>query len=122
MTRVLWPHPCNPQMATVTAIWFRWNLRRQADGNQRIVISLLAAMTGALALITLASARLPAVVPSVARAAMPMPATTVAQISDTATIFRWVIRSAVKMEVLFMMLPQTFRVSQLFVAPGLKLG
>jgi len=105
-------------MGTVAAIWFRWNLRREADVNQRIVILLLAAMTRALALITLASARLPAVVPSVARAAMPMPATTVAQISDTATIFRWVIRSAVKMEVLFMMLPQTFRVSQLFVAPG----
>ena len=31
---------------------------------------------------------------------MPMPATMAAQISDTATILRWVIRSAVKMELL----------------------
>ena len=74
--------------------------------DQRIMISLLAAVTDVSALITFASSRLPAV-PSVARAATPMPATMLAQISDTATILRWVIRSALKMDVLFMTLPQS---------------
>src|ERR1700716_2996944 len=36
------------------------------------------------------------------RAAMPMPATIVAQTRDTTTIFRWVPRSAVNIEELFM--------------------
>ena len=70
------------------------------------MISLLAAVTDVSALITFASSRLPAV-PSVARAATPMPATPLAQISDTATILRWVIRSALTMDVLFMTLPQS---------------
>src|SRR6516165_10389414 len=70
------------------------------------MISLLAAVTGVSALITFASSRLPTV-PSVARAATPMPATTLAQMSDTAMILRWVIRSALKMDVLFMTLPQS---------------
>jgi hypothetical protein len=63
------------------------------------VTPLVAAITGAPALIIFASVRLPAVVPSVTRAAIPMPATTVAQISDTATILRWVMRSAVTIDV-----------------------
>ena len=47
------------------------------------------AVKGAPALITLAS-YLVAVIPLVTRAAMPIPATTVAQTSDTTTTLRWV--------------------------------
>src|SRR5262249_33465356 len=69
--------------------------------RQRIVLlSPAAAVIGLPALITVASMR-PVVAPSVRRAATPTPATSVAQMSDTTTIFRWVIRSAVKSEELF---------------------
>src|SRR6516162_2340367 len=74
-------------------------------------------MTGAPALITFASSPLLVVVRSVTRAAMPMPATIVAQISATATTLRWVIRSAVKRELLFMtLIPGEFSFFH-FVAP-----
>src|SRR5262245_55399878 len=42
------------------------------------------------------------------RAVTPMPATTVAQTSETTTILRWVLRSAVSMDVLFMALSWGF--------------
>jgi len=50
-----------------------------------MMMSLLAALTGVSAPITFAISRLPAV-PSVTRAATPIPATTLAQIRDTITI------------------------------------
>src|SRR5215472_16404681 len=63
--------------------------------------SLVEAVTGLPALITVASNR-PSVAPSATRAATPRPATSVAQTSATATTFRWVMRSAVNIEKLFM--------------------
>src|SRR6516165_154957 len=72
--------------------------------GQRIARPVVEALMGAPGLITLASYRALAVIPSVTRAAMPIPATTVAQTSETTTILRWVMRSAVNMEVLFMTL------------------
>src|SRR5215471_12814715 len=62
--------------------------------------SLVEAVTGLPALITVASSR-PSVAPSATRAATPRPATSVAQTSATATTFRWVMRSAVNIEKLF---------------------
>jgi hypothetical protein len=70
----------------------------------------LEAVTGLPARMTLASNRLFAAALSLTRAAMPMPATTVAQINDTTTILRWVVRSAVNIEVLFMTLSRLSRV------------
>jgi hypothetical protein len=46
---------------------------------------------------------------SVTRAATPMTATMVAQRSDITTIFRWVVRSAVNIEELFMGLLPSFK-------------
>src|SRR5262249_61389011 len=62
--------------------------------------SLVEAVTGLPALITVASNR-PSAPPSATRAATPRPATSVAQTSATATTFRWVMRSAVYIEKLF---------------------
>src|SRR5260370_20151731 len=62
--------------------------------------SLVEAVTGLPALITVASNR-PSGEPSATRAATPRPATSVAQTSATATTFRWVMRSAVNIEKLF---------------------
>src|SRR6266404_3828873 len=62
--------------------------------------SLVEAVTGLPALITVASNR-PSAEPSATRAATPRPATSVAQTSATATTFRWVMRSAVNIEKLF---------------------
>src|ERR1700745_2911223 len=62
--------------------------------------SLVAAVPGLPALITVASNR-PSAEPSATRAATPRPATSVAQTSATATTFRWVMRSAVNIEKLF---------------------
>jgi len=44
---------------------------------------------------------------------MPMPATTVEQISAATTILRWVVRSPVKIEALFMTLSGTPKLFQL---------
>src|SRR5262249_7488541 len=63
--------------------------------------SLVEAGTGLPALITVAP-HPPSVAPSATRAATPRPATSVAQTSATATTFRWVMRSAVNIEKLFM--------------------
>src|SRR5689334_3828225 len=65
--------------------------------------SLADAVTGVAGLITVASSR-----PSSAliRAARPAPATIIAQTSATATTLRWVARSAVSSEKLFMTLPR----------------
>jgi hypothetical protein len=65
--------------------------------------SLVAAVIGLLALTTVASTR-PSVAGEVSatRAATPMPATRVAQTRATATTFRWVMRSALIIEKLFM--------------------
>src|ERR1700722_18579686 len=60
------------------------------------------ALTGWPALITAVSMRPFEPVKSVTRAAIPTPATMVAQIRDTTTILRWVLRSAVSIEELFM--------------------
>src|SRR5260370_32909025 len=62
--------------------------------------SLVEAVTGLPALITVASNR-PSGEPSATRAATPRPATSVAQTRATATTFRWVMRSAVNIEKLF---------------------
>src|ERR1700758_2190373 len=62
--------------------------------------SLVEAVTGLPALITVASNR-PSAEPSGTRAATPRPATSVAQTSATAPTFRWVMRSAVNIEKLF---------------------
>src|SRR5512144_2821915 len=62
--------------------------------------SLLDAVIGLLALTTVASIR-PSPALSVTRAATPMPATSVAQTSAIATTFRWVMRSALNIEKLF---------------------
>src|SRR5215813_11714077 len=65
------------------------------------------AVTGAAGLITVASSRpSDAANWSVTRAARPMPATIIAQTRATATTLRWVARSAVSSEKLFMTLPQ----------------
>src|SRR4029077_8225765 len=65
---------------------------------QRTVESLLAeAVIGLTALTTGDVASIPAnplMLPSARRAATPMPATTVANTSDSTTIFTWVMRSA----------------------------
>src|SRR5215831_14023060 len=91
---------------------------RRGRSDQRVLVPLRSAMTGAFALITFASSPLLVVVRSVTRAAMPMPPTIVAPISATATILRWVIRSAVKRELLFMtLIPGEFSVFH-FVAPA----
>ena len=66
---------------------------RGQPSEERITIPPFDAVTGVPALITLPSSRLPEVGPSVMRATMPMPATTVEQISATTTILRWVVRS-----------------------------
>jgi len=64
--------------------------------------SLLSAVTDLLALITVASTRpLLLAEPSVTRAAIPIAATNIAQMSEITTIFRWVVRSAVKSVELF---------------------
>ena len=92
-----------------------WSERGGSLGgtDQRITIPPFDAVTGVPALITLPSSRLPEVGPSVMRAAMPMPATTVEQISAATTILRWVVRSAVKIEALFMTLSRTPKLFQL---------
>src|SRR5262245_49927385 len=69
--------------------------------QRTVLLSVVAAVTGAVALTTVACSPLDVMVPSVTRAAMPMPATIVAQTSATTTILRWVIRSAVNIEELF---------------------
>src|SRR5215813_1061117 len=74
-------------------------LRRRKTGIQRTVrSSLTAAVIGEPAFSTVASRLLE---PSVTRAATPTPATSVAQTSETTTIFGCVVRSAVKSEKLF---------------------
>src|SRR3954452_9973085 len=62
--------------------------------------SVLDAVIGLLALTTVTSPP-PSLAPSVTRAATPMPATSVAQTSAIATTFRWVMRSALSIEKLF---------------------
>src|SRR4029077_3725559 len=76
--------------------------------RQRMVRgSLTDAVTGAPGLITVASSRPSAAADwSVTRAARPTPATIIAQTSATATTLRWVARSAVSSEKLFMTSPQ----------------
>src|SRR4051812_20574274 len=69
------------------------NLEVNCTKDQRIGLTSVVAVTGALALITVASRRPLPVLPSVMREAMPMPATRVAHTSDRTTILRWVIRS-----------------------------
>src|SRR5262249_31091533 len=62
--------------------------------------SLVEAVTGLPALITVASNR-PSAEPSATRAATPKPATSVAPTSATAPTLRWGMRSAVNIEKLF---------------------
>src|SRR5215470_1047593 len=81
----------------------KWGVEKTKNRQRTVRSVLVEAVIGAPALTTVASKRLPAVAePSVTRAATPTPATSVAQTSETTTIFRWVMRSAVKSEELFM--------------------
>src|SRR5262245_22536058 len=78
-------------------------VEKEEKGQRMVRPSLVAAVIGLLALTTVASTR-PSVAGEVSatRAATPMPATRVAQTSATATTFRWVKRSALIIEKLFM--------------------
>src|SRR5438552_2333270 len=68
-----------------------------------VVVALVEAVIGLSAFTTVASKRPLARPVSVIRCAMPTPATRVANKRATTTIFRWVTRSAVKSEELFIM-------------------
>src|SRR5207302_3061418 len=87
------------------------SLRLRHVACQRMVRGSLAdAVTGVAGLITVASSRpSDAADWSVTRAANPTPATIIAQTSATATTLRWVARSAVSSEKLFMTPPKISR-------------
>jgi hypothetical protein len=70
------------------------------------VVAAAAAVTGFPALTTAVARRPLEEVGSFTRALMPTPAMTIEQTSDITTILRWVARSAVNIEELFMILPR----------------
>src|SRR3984957_7926094 len=88
----------------------KWGIVRAQSAQRIDVPSLVEAVTGLPTVMTVASMR---PLGTLTRAGTPNPATIVAQIRDTTTIFRWVPRSAVNIEELFMASSQVSSIGRL---------